>query len=184
MKERRKERKRWKGRERRERARVGRREWEQRRQCVVNRGLSRHLRRIKTGITIKVRRRYLPSSLHNRSSCMFVCARAHMHHHWSFFICSKALCDKSQQKSLEINLCWHLHLHSCKQAWTQTELENQRHMGRQLAHKQIRNSCSRKKNILFPRRRIPYAKDLRKCMRCLHVYIWAKTNLACCIVEK
>lgn len=74
---------------------------------MVNRGLSRHLRRIKTGITIKVRRRYLPSSLHNRSSCMFVCARARTHcgDHWSFFICSKALCDKSQQKSLEINLC-------------------------------------------------------------------------------
>lgn len=32
------------------------RETEQRRQCVVSRGLSRHLRQIKTGITIKVRR--------------------------------------------------------------------------------------------------------------------------------
>lgn len=34
----------------------------QKRQCVVNRGMIRHLRRIKTGTTIKVRRRYLPSS--------------------------------------------------------------------------------------------------------------------------
>lgn len=60
----------WQMKERKRREKHGNRkrksEWEQekeqRRQCVANRGLGHHLRWIKTGITMKVRRSYFPSS--------------------------------------------------------------------------------------------------------------------------
>lgn len=87
----------------------GTHEWEQkseqRRQCAVNRRLSRHLRRIKTGITIKVRRRYLPSSLLNLLPvCLYVCA--HMLHFCPMFFLHSTtnLCQKVRKNQL-----WHLH---------------------------------------------------------------------------
>lgn len=56
-------------------------EGKQWRQCVVNRGLSRHLRGIKTEITIKVRRRYLPSSSSHKQSLRHWTAHAHTNTH-------------------------------------------------------------------------------------------------------
>lgn len=126
--------KRWRVNEHKKEGGSGTHEWEQkseqRRQCAVNRRLSRHLRRIKTGITIKVRRRYLPSSLLNLLPvCLYVCA--HMLHFCPVFFFF-ALYNKSLPKGRE-NQVWHLHFNkhaNSQKKQEHTELWNQRHMGR------------------------------------------------------
>lgn len=71
-----------------------------------------------------------------------------------------------------LTLALTVNTHSCKQAWTQTELENQRHMGRQLAHKQIRNSCSREKKHTVSTETNPVCQRFEKVhamFACLHL---------------